>query len=135
MLRSRTAAALLCSLVFANTIALAQTPATPQPSPAQSGAQAQQTPDPNDPVQRIKDEGMNRSHVMETLNYLTNVIGPRLTGWPTLKRANAGQPDTRADGGLSNAPLEAWGPLGRGWVLKSFSAEVVEPQAFPLFAY
>ena len=135
MLRSRTAAALLCSLLFANTIALAQTPATPQPSPAQSGAQAQQTPDPNDPVQRIKDEGMNRSHVMETLNYLTNVIGPRLTGSPSLKRANEWTRDTLAEWGLSNAHLEAWGPFGRGWVLKRFSAEVVEPQAFPLFAY
>src|ERR1051326_8367665 len=135
MLRSRTAAALLCSLLFANTPAPAQTPATPQPSPAQSGAQGPQTPDPNDPVQRIKDEGMNRSHVMETLNYLTNVIGPRLTGSPSLKRANEWTRDTLAEWGLSNAHLEAWGPFGRGWVLKRFSAEVVEPQAFPLFAY
>jgi carboxypeptidase Q len=135
MLRSRTAAALLCSLLFANTLAPAQTPATPRPSPAQAGAQAAQTPDPNDPVQRIKDEGMNRSHVMETLNYLTNVIGPRLTGSPSLKRANEWTRDTLAEWGLSNAHLEAWGPFGRGWVLKRFSAEVVEPQAFPLFAY
>jgi hypothetical protein len=135
MLRSRTAAALLCSLLFANAPAPAQTPAPPQPSPAQAGAQGQQTPNPNDPVQRIKDEGMNRSHVMETLNYLTNVIGPRLTGSPSLKRANEWTRDRLTGWGLSNAHLEAWGPFGRGWVLKRFSAEVVEPQAFPLFAY
>ena len=31
---------------------------------------------------RIRDEGMNRSHVVELFNHLTNVIGPRLTGSP-----------------------------------------------------
>jgi len=135
MSRSRTAAALLCSLLFANTYVPAQTPATPQPSPAQPGAQAQQAPDASDPVQRIKDEGMNRSQVMQTLNYLSNVIGPRLTGSPSMKRANEWTRDTLTAWGLQNAHLEAWGPFGRGWQLKRFSAEVVEPQAFPLFAY
>jgi carboxypeptidase Q len=135
MSRSRTAAALLCSLLFANTYVPAQTAATPQPSPAQPGAQAQQTPDANDPVQRIKDEGMNRSQVMQTLDYLTNVIGPRLTGSPSMKRANEWTRDRLTAWGLQNAHLEAWGPFGRGWQLKRFSAEVVEPQAFPLFAY
>ena len=38
--------------------------------------------DPNDPIERIKDEGMNRSQVMQTLSYLTDVIGPRLTASP-----------------------------------------------------
>src|SRR5205085_8599248 len=37
--------------------------------------------------------------------------------------------------GLANAHLEAWGPFGRGWSLKSFAAEVSTPQAFPLIAY
>ena len=37
--------------------------------------------------------------------------------------------------GLSNAHLEAWGPFGRGWTLKRFSAQVIEPQCIPLIAY
>ena len=42
---------------------------------------AQQTPDASsDPIARIKDEGLNHSQVMQTLSYLTDVIGPRLTG-------------------------------------------------------
>ncbi|HST51912.1 MAG TPA: M20/M25/M40 family metallo-hydrolase [Pyrinomonadaceae bacterium] len=137
MSRSRTAAALLCSLLFANTFVPAQTPATTtqQPSPTQPGAQAQTTPDTNDPVQRIRDEGLNRSQVMQTLDYLTNVIGPRLTGSPGMKRANEWTRDKLTAWGLENAHLEAWGPFGRGWVLKRFSAEAIEPQAFPLFAY
>ncbi|PYT02163.1 MAG: peptidase M28 [Acidobacteria bacterium] len=137
MLRSRMAAALLCSLLFANTHAPAQQPTTtptPQPTSTQA-AQVQPTPDANDPVQRIRDEGLNRSQVMQTLNYLTNVIGPRLTGSTNMKRANEWTRDKLTEWGLSNAHLEAWGPFGRGWTLKRFSAEVVEPQAIPLFAY
>jgi carboxypeptidase Q len=136
MSRRRIAAALLCSLLFMNLPASArQQVASAQATPAQGGAQAQPTPDPNDPVQRIKDEGMNRSQVMKTLNYLTNVIGPRLTGSTNLRRANEWTRDQLTQWGLVNAHLEAWGPFGRGWTLKRFSAEVVEPQAFPLFAY
>ena len=105
------------------------------------GALAQQTPsqtptvDPNDPIERIKDEGMNRSQVMQTLSYLTDVIGPRLTASPNMKRANEWTRDQMTKWGLSNAHLEAWGPFGRGWSLKHFSAQVIEPQAIPLIAY
>jgi hypothetical protein len=72
---------------------------------------------------------------METLSYLTDVIGPRLTGSPNMKRANDWTRDQLAKWGLQNAHLESWGPFGRGWALKSFSAEVIEPQAIPLIAY
>jgi hypothetical protein len=101
----------------------------------QPGAQATPTPDPNNPVTRIMDEGMNRSKVMETLSYLSDVIGPRLTGSPQMKRANEWTRDQLASWGLQNAHVEPWGDFGRGWALKRFSAEVVEPQAFPLIAY
>ena len=33
-------------------------------------------------VNRIRDEGLHRSEVMATLEHLTDVIGPRLTGSP-----------------------------------------------------
>ena len=92
-------------------------------------------PDPNDPVQRIKDEGLNRSQVMQTLSYLSDVIGPRLTASPGMKRANEWTRDQLTKWGLQNAHLEAWGPFGRGWSLKRFSAQVTEPLAIPLIAY
>ena len=95
----------------------------------------QQPPDPNDPIVRIKDEGMNRSQVMQTLSYLSDVIGPRLTASPNAKRANEWTRDTLGKWGLQNAHLEAWGPFGRGWTLKHFSAQVVAPQDIPLIAY
>ena len=93
------------------------------------------TPDSTDPITRIKDEGMNRSQVMQTLSYLSDVIGPRLTASPGMKRANEWTRDQLTKWGLQNAHLEAWGPFGRGWTLKRFSAQVTEPTAIPLIAY
>jgi carboxypeptidase Q len=101
----------------------------------QGGGAQQPQADPNDPVMRIRDEGMNRSQVMQTLSYLTDVIGPRLTASPNMKRACNWTRDTLEKWGMQNAHLEAWGPFGRGWSLKRFSAQVTEPQDIPLIAY
>src|SRR5207237_5600040 len=98
-------------------------------------AQQPQQPAEDPMITRIKDEGMNRSQVMQTLSYLADVIGPRLTASPNAKRANEWTRDTLAKWGLQNAHLEAWGPFGCGWTLKHFSAQVVEPQDIPLIAY
>jgi len=108
--------------------AFAQQPNSQQTSQAQSV-------DPNDPIARIREEGLKRSHVLETLSYLTDVIGPRLTASPNMKRANDWTRDQLTKWGLQNAHLESWGPFGRGWLLKDFSAAVIEPQAIPLIAY
>ena len=113
------------------------------PTPAQESAGSESTNAPpratsrsrtNDPIARIRDEGLNRSQVMQTLSYLTDVIGPRLTGSPNLKRANEWTRDKMTSWGLTNAHLEAWGPFGRGWSLQRFSAQLIEPQAIPLIA-
>jgi carboxypeptidase Q len=122
--RRRNAAALACALLlFSNLPARAR-----QTTPAQ-------TPDPNDPILRIRDEGLNRSQVMQIIGHLTNVIGPRLTNSPGMRRANEWTRDKLTSWGLVNAKLEPWGAFGRGWVLRRFSAEVVEPQTYPLNAY
>jgi hypothetical protein len=102
-------------------------PAAPTNSPTAKGA--------SDPVERIKEEGLKRSAVMSTLGELTDVIGPRLTGSPGMKRANDWTRGKLAEWGLENAHLESWGPFGRGWSLEQFSAQVVEPQCIPLIAY
>ena len=41
---------------------------------------------------------MNRSQVMQTLGYLSDVIGPRLTASPGMKRGNEWTRDTLANG-------------------------------------
>ncbi len=91
---------------------------------------------PTEVIEKIKAEGMGEnSKVMETLGYLTDVIGGRLTNSPNMKRANEWTRDTMAKWGMKNAHLEAWGPFGRGWSLKEFSAQVVQPQTLPVIAY
>lgn len=90
---------------------------------------------PKEVIDKIKDEGMNRSQVMNTLSYLTDVVGGRLTNSPNMKRANEWTRDTMAKWGMQNASLVSWGPFGRGWSLKRFSAQVSSPQSFPVIAY
>ena len=107
-------------------------PATEEPAKAE--AKAEPAKALTDPIDRIKDEGLNRSQLMTTLSYLTDVIGPRLTGSPNLKRASEWTCQTLTKWGLANAHLEAWGPFGKGWTLKRFSAQVIEPQCIPLIA-
>lgn len=126
MLRRSAIVTLLLYALFLPTLSVNAQQSNPQQTPAK---------DPNDPIERIKDEGMNRSQVMKTLSYLSDVIGPRLTGSPNMKRANEWTRDTLKEWGLQNATLESWGPFGRGWTLKNFSAQVIEPQAIPLIAY
>src|SRR5678816_3486582 len=127
MLRRYAAVALLSVLILSPNAVFAQ-------QPAQTAA-TQTTAPSTDPIDRIKDEGMNRSQVMQTLSYLTDVIGPRLTASPNMKRANEWTRDQLTKWGLQNGHLEAWGPFGRGWSLTKFSAQVVSPQAIPLIAY
>jgi carboxypeptidase Q len=89
----------------------------------------------NELVARLCDEGTNRSQISNLFCYLTDIIGPRLTGSPNCKRANEWARETLSSWGLSNAHLEAWGPFGRGWSLKRFAAQVTEPQAIPLIGW
>ncbi len=102
-----------------------EAPPAAQPSPAPKL-------DPNDPIMRIRDEGLNHSQVMTNLSYLCDVLGPRLTGSPELKRANEWTRDLMTSWGLVNGQLEPWGPFGRGWTLKRYYAEVIEPYTFPV---
>lgn len=96
---------------------------------------ASETATVKDPIARIRAEGMERSQVMGTLSYLTDVVGPRLTGSPELRRASEWSRDQLTRWGLENAQLEPWGPFGRGWSLRRFSAQVIAPQSIPLIAF
>lgn len=65
--------------------------------------------------ERIRDEALTHSHVMEYASGLMDGIGPRLTGSPNVKRANEWTRDQLAAMGCSNAHLEDWGEFGMGW--------------------
>jgi carboxypeptidase Q len=88
-----------------------------------------------DAIQRIKEEGLQRSQVMDTAWYLTEVHGPRLTNSPGIRAAAAWTTERLSQWGLANVKLETWGPFGRGWTNDHFAANVVAPQPFPLIAF
>lgn len=98
-----------------------------------SAALAQTAPAMTDATARIRDEGMNRSQAMQTMRYLTDIIGPRLTNSPAQRRANKWTRDQMESWGLKNSVVEEWGEFGRGWELKDFSASVTTPDEFMTF--
>src|SRR5689334_25216379 len=101
IVRRYAAIVLLLFFVVSSIPSFAQTP------PAQGPA-----PDPNDPIQRIRDEGLNHSQVMQTLSYLSDVIGPRLTASPGMKRTNVCTRNPLTKWGLKNSQLTAVGTFG-----------------------
>lgn len=107
------------------------TPAGPRVTPVAAVEEKVDT----DVMARIREEGMTRSQLPQTLAYLTDVIGPRVTGSPGLRRANEWTKNKLTEWGLVNGRLEPWGPFGRGWTLERFSAQVIGPQCIPLIAY
>src|SRR4030095_12165733 len=87
-----------------------------------------------DAIYRIKEEGLQRSKVMEIESYLTDVYGPRLTGSPNIKEAGDWAQKTMKEWGLVNVHVETW-PCGRGWQNRKMIAMAVTPRAYPLIAY
>jgi hypothetical protein len=85
-------------------------------------------------INRIRDEGFNRSEVMDTLRTLTDELGPRLTGSPRGQAASRWTKARLAELGLENAHLEAWGPFGRGWSFSRASVHMISPRETPLMA-
>jgi carboxypeptidase Q len=77
--------------------------------------------------QRIRDEGLNHSHVMDFATALMDGIGPRLTGSLNLKKANEWTRDTLTRIGLENAHLEDWGEFGLGWQQLNTWARMATP--------
>jgi hypothetical protein len=64
---------------------------------------------------RIREEGLQHSHIMEYASALADGIGPRLTGSANLAKANAWTRDQFTAMGCVNAHLEDWGEFGMGW--------------------
>jgi len=82
-------------------------------------------------VTRIRDEGLNRSKVMETAAVLTDDIGQRLTGSPSYTKATEWARDTLAGYGLANAHLETF-EFGRGWTFSYVNVRMMKPDVVPL---
>ena len=103
------------------------------PNPADGGKPSYELPQPERETidytmyQRIRDEGLGHSHVMEYASALMDGIGPRLSGSPNVKRANEWTRDQLAAMGCSNAHLESWGEFGMGWQQLNAWVRMVSP--------
>lgn len=87
-----------------------------------------------DMVKKIREEGLDRSKVMEHAFYLTDVSGPRLQGSPGWMRAATWAKNKFKEWGLDNAELEPWGEFGKGWELEKSYIAMTAPYYKPLIA-
>ena len=80
---------------------------------------------------QIRDEGLNRSQVMDMVSWLADVYGPRLTGSPSYTQAADWAQKKMTELGFSNVHVEKW-PFGKGWQIRKFYAQMTEPQVMPI---
>lgn len=85
-------------------------------------------------IEKIKAEGMERSRVLDTFEYLTTVIGPRLTNSPAHKRSIAWTQEQMKAMGLTGVEAEPF-QFGRGWTLNKVTIEMLEPRYMALTGY
>jgi carboxypeptidase Q len=104
--------------------------------PRLSGVNAQTTSETLDYAMlgKIRDEGLQRSQVMEHIVWLSDIYGPRLTGSPAIKQASAWAQKKFQEWGLANIHEEEF-PFGKGWSLVRFDAHMTAPQISPLIGY
>ncbi len=84
-------------------------------------------------ITRIRQEGFRNSKVMDVAQSLTDVLGPRLTGSPEMKKANEWTRDKLTEFGLANAHIEGY-EFGKGWSLEATTVRMVAPQTQQLYA-
>lgn len=65
---------------------------------------------------RIREEGLQRSQVMDHISWLADVYGPRLTGSSGIRQAADWTKRKLGEWGLTNVHEETWA-FGKGWEL------------------
>lgn len=86
-------------------------------------------------MQRIRQEGLQNSKVMEYMSYLCDIYSPRLAASPQYREAGKWTVTKLTELGLEKAALQPFGTLGIGWELKKFYAAMTSPQYMPMIAY
>ncbi|MGI4020782.1 MAG: M28 family metallopeptidase [Janthinobacterium lividum] len=85
-------------------------------------------------TQKIRDEGLNHSKIMQTAFYLTDVSGPRLSNSTNLKNAQNWAVKELKSYGLTNSKLEPWGKFGKGWDIEKNYAAITVPYYHAIIA-
>lgn len=86
-------------------------------------------------MSQIRNEGLNRSKVMDIAFHLTDASGSRLTGSPGFMRAANYAKGQLTEWGLTNAMLDAWGGFGKSWELQKSYIAMTAPWYKSLEAY
>jgi len=97
-----------------------------------------QTSSDSDVIAKIRTEGLQHSQAMDTLFWLSDALGPRLTGSPEVAAAGQWTLQRLRSYGLKNVHEERWAFDGKGWSLEAFHASMRagdQPQIMPLIGY
>lgn len=89
---------------------------------------------PLEVIHRIKTEAFDNSKVMDTLSYLTDAYGPRLTGSPDFEQAANWAMSQLKEYGVGNVHAEKWGPFGRSWQVEAYTLDMITPRYSHLVA-
>jgi carboxypeptidase Q len=98
----------------------------PAQEPASAGKEAWAAADA-----KIFSEIHDHNEVMSNLEYLSDIIGARLTGSENLEKANSWTRHKFADYGLENAHLESW-TIAHSWAREFASGQIISPSGHPL---
>jgi len=85
-------------------------------------------------IARIRDEGLNHSHVMEYASGLFDGIGARLTASPDFAKAEQWSLDQLRRLGASNVHAESWDDFGMGWQQIGTSLQLTAPSTSTFLA-
>jgi carboxypeptidase Q len=76
---------------------------------------------------RIRKEGLENSQIMETMYYLSDVYGPRLTGSPNFDNSAKWAVKQMESWGMVNGKLEPWEWGREGWLNEKASGHIISP--------
>ena len=86
-------------------------------------------------VSKIREEGLQRSQVMDIVGYMADVLGPRLTASPSMRAAQEWAQQKMREVGLENIVIERAGEHGVNWDNAYVSVHMMAPDYQPLIAY
>ena len=118
--KERAVALFVCALGFAAALPVQQVPAA-----------ARGTAESNAALNKIADAGFNHSEVAETIEYLSDQIGGRMTNSPAMRRAEHWTADKFKGWGLQNVHPEGF-DFGRGWWIEAAHIRMVAPRPLEL---
>ena len=86
-------------------------------------------------IDKMRDEGFNRSQVMELVWYMADVFGPRGGNSPSYDQAARWAEKKFKEFGTVNVKLDPYAEIGMPWECTYNSVHMLKPQYMPLIAY